>query len=295
MPSVSRQHRSCGTAPSSCARRPSRVPPGECWHDRRVAMAGGDVTTLHSSEPAAVLLSVPHGGRHVPQVYTEGLRLPPETLWSDWYTAELFDLSDQLSVPTVLTRLSRFVADANRALAPPLHGDFWSTAVPARDPAGVPLYDRELTNEDLQARLDMAHGPYHQALDRAVNAALQQHRRVLLLDLHSFGLPLGVDVVLGDGNGRTASADASDRVERALRQAGLTIARNVRFTGGYIVERWADDERVDAVQIELNQRRYLRISDVEENRPSPPRDPAGWAETRRAMTAAVRSLVAPRR
>lgn len=249
-----------------------------------------DVATSHLDAPAAVVLSVPHGGTAVPPSYAQGLRVPPESLWSDWQTAELFGLTGELAVPTVMARWSRFVADPNRAPVAPLHGDFWSTAIPARDPSGAQLYDRMLTAAELQARLDLAHAPYHRALDRAVTAALRRHPRVLLLDMHSFGLPLGVDVVLGDGNGTTAGAAATDRVEQAFGSAGFTVARNLRFTGGHIVRRWTGDERVDAVQIELDQRCYLVARDVAANRPQPRRDPAGWAATRQAITTAVRSL-----
>lgn len=248
------------------------------------------VATFHLDAPAALVLSVPHGGTLVPAAFAEGLRVPPASLWSDWQTAELYDLTGELAVPTVMARLSRFVADPNRAPVAPLHGGFWSTAVPAQDPTGAQLYDRTLPTWELQDRLDLAHVPYHRALDRAVAAALRRHPRVLLLDLHSFGLPLGMDVVLGDANGSTAGAAASNRVEQALRHEGFTVARNLRFTGGYIVRRWADDERVDAIQMELDQRRYLDASDVEDNRPHPRRDRVGWATTRRALAAVIRSL-----
>jgi len=251
------------------------------------------VATFHLDAPTALVVSVPHGGTLVPALCAEGLRVPPEQLWSDWRTAELFDLTAELVVPTVMATLSRFVADPNRAPVEPFHGDFWSTAVPARDPGGAPLYDRSLSTEELQYRLELAHIPFHRALDRAVGAALRRHPRVLLLDLHSFGLPLGVDVVLGDGNGSTAGAAAAARVDLAFRREGFTVARNLRFTGGYIVRRWADDERVDALQFELDQRRYLETSDVEENRPNPRRDAAGWVRTRRALEAVLRSLALP--
>jgi N-formylglutamate amidohydrolase len=258
----------------------------------RARMTSNGVELRHLNEPAPVILSVPHGGTRFPRVCRAGLRVPPESLWSDWDTAELYRLTDDLAVPLVTTGLSRFVADPNRAPTPPLHGDFWTTVVPARDPTGARLYDHELTDAELQMRLDLAHTPYHEALDSAVKVTLQRHQSALLLDLHSFGMPLEVDAVLGDGNGTTAASAASNRVENALRVAGFTVARNLRFSGGYIVRRWADSERVDAVQIELNQRRYLRDSDVDESIPRPRRRPDGWTQTRRAITAVIRSLCA---
>ncbi|WP_158544789.1 N-formylglutamate amidohydrolase [Blastococcus sp. TF02-09] len=251
----------------------------------------GAVATVHLDAPPALVLSVPHGGTLVPTRCAEGLRVPPEQLWSDWRTAELLDLSADLVVPAVVARLSRFVADPNRAPVEPLHGDFWSTAVPARDPVGAPLYDRPLTAEELQYRLELAHVPFHRALDRALAAALHRHPRVLLLDMHSFGLPLGVDVVLGDGGGSTAGRGASEQVERAFRQQGFTVAWNLRFTGGHIVRRWANDHRVDALQVEVNQRLHLNSSDVEAARPNPRPDAAGWLTTRRALAGVIGSLV----
>ncbi len=253
-------------------------------------MTSHGIAAYHLNEPFPLVLSVPHGGTRFPRAMRAALTIPAESLWSDWDTAELYNLGDGTPIPLVTTGLSRFVADPNRTPKPPLHGDFWSTVVPARGPSGVALYDRELTESELHARLDLAHGPYHQALDAAINAALQRHRNVLLLDLHSFGMPLEADVILGDGNGTTASTAMSDRVEDALRAAGLSVARNLRFTGGYIVQRWAESERVDAVQLELNQRCYLHLSDVEQNRPQPRRSPSGWAQTRRAIQAVTRSL-----
>jgi N-formylglutamate amidohydrolase len=248
------------------------------------------IAAYHLSEPFPLIMSVPHGGTHFPRAMRTALTMPATSLWSDWDTAELYNLGADSPIPLVTTGLSRFVADPNRTPIPPLHGDFWSTAVPARDPSGVGLYDRELTEPELHARLELAHVPYHQALDAAINLALRRHRNVLLLDLHSFGMPLEVDVILGDGDGTTASSAASDRVEAALRNAGFSVARNLRFTGGYIIRRWAESERVDAVQLELNQRRYLHVSDVEGNRPQPRRNPSGWARTRRAIRATTKSL-----
>lgn len=254
------------------------------------AASSGPIRTRNTDVAAPLVLSVPHGGRTLPARYRTGMLVDPRHLWSDWYSAELFDVGGRAAMPTVLTRWSRFVADPNRAPRPPLHGGFWTTPVPATDPGGTALYACELEPEALQERLDVAHAPYHAALDDLVAAALARFPRLLLLDLHTFGLPLGVDAVLGDGDGTTASAAAVGRVEGALRRQGLSVARNLRFRGGHVVRRWAAHERVDAVQVELDQRRYLCREDVECARPMPRRDRQGWARTRAALCAVVAEL-----
>jgi N-formylglutamate amidohydrolase len=50
------------------------------------------------------------------------------------------------------------------------------------------------------------------------------------------------------------------------------VRRNARFSGGWTVRRFADHAGLDAVQIELNQRRYLILNDDESWLASPPAD-----------------------
>ena len=48
-------------------------------------------------------------------------------------------------------------------------------------------------------------------------------------------------------------------LEDALGERGLAVRRNERYPGGWTVRRFAGHERVDAIQVELNQRRYLDL------------------------------------
>jgi N-formylglutamate deformylase len=239
---------------------------------------------------SSVILSVPHGGTDVPAWCRRGLLFPAEDLWSDWYTRQLYDLSDRLALPLLRTRLSRFVADPNRALTAPLHGDFWATAVPAADPWGRPVYSRPLSSRQVTRRIAVAHRPYHQALDSLVSAALSHHSAIVLLDLHSFGIDLSADVILGDRNGTTADAATSDRVATAFTQAGFTVTRNHRFTGGFVVRRFTDHGRVHAIQVELSQRCYLRADDVDAGRPHPRVEPVRWQRTQQMLLTALQTL-----
>jgi N-formylglutamate amidohydrolase len=53
---------------------------------------------------SSVILSVPHGGTDVPAWCRRGLLFPAEGLWSDWYTRQLYDLSDRLALPPSCAR-----------------------------------------------------------------------------------------------------------------------------------------------------------------------------------------------
>ncbi|MGT2427391.1 N-formylglutamate amidohydrolase [Amnibacterium kyonggiense] len=248
--------------------------------------------SVRPGDPAStrLVLSVPHGGRVLPEEARAALLADPGALWSDWRTDELYDFAADLGLPSVVARASRFVADPNRDPAGPSHGSFWSTVVPAEDPWGRPLYGRPLDADELAARVAAAHRPFHAALDDLVAASLRHHPRVLLLDLHSFGLRLDADVVIGDRHGTTADPAVSDRVEEALAAVGFRVRRNDPFPGGWITARYQHDDRVDAVQIELDQRTHLQADDVDRAVPDPRPDEAGWNRTRRRLAATLEAL-----
>jgi formiminoglutamase len=209
--------------------------------------------------PAPVVACLPHGGRYFPAELTEALAVRPEALWSDWLTTELYDFLPELGVTTITTPFSRFVADVNRDPATG-HGSFRSTVVAAQMPSGRALYRRELTADEVSHRVGLAHAPFHQALDRVLARLLGIFPRVLLLDLHSFGTEADGDVILGDRHGVTARPEVMGLLAGALASGGLSVLRNTRYPGGWTVRRFAAQPRVDAVQIELNQRRYLDLT-----------------------------------
>jgi N-formylglutamate amidohydrolase len=242
---------------------------------------------------SSIVATVPHSGRCIPTPFSQTLARDSRTLWADWYTDELYDFLPALGIATIRTDLSRFVADANRDPESG-HGGFWSTVVPATDAMGAAVHTRRLTADDVVHRVGVAHAPFHGLVDEAVAGLRAAHERVLLVDLHSFGVPLDVDIVLGDRDGATAAGTAVDCVEQALNQAGYSTARNLRFRGGWIVQRFAGDAAVDAVSIEVNQRCYLDPRDVDAWPDVPRRAQPRLAAARDRLQAAFSSLVAAR-
>lgn len=225
---------------------------------------------IEQRSPSPIVISIPHGGEFFPGDLTQPV-LRTSDLWADWYTNELFDFLTELDVGMVVANYSRFVADPNRDPDGQMFGSFWDSVVPAVTPKGEQVYDQPLDETELQRRVELVHHPYHQLLRHMVDRAVATHGRALVLDLHSFGMPVDADVIIGDGNGALAGDALVSILEGQLQHEGFSSVRNHRFTGGWIVKQFANEPNVESVQIELNQRRYLHVPDVEQMKPRPAR------------------------
>lgn len=220
------------------------------------------------SGPVPVVACLPHGGLDYPAELAGPLAVGPEHLWSDWLTQDLYGFLPELGITTITTPFSRFVVDVNRDPDGEQHGGFWTSVVAARMPKGRAVYRRPLSPQEIRHRIQLAHAPFHDALDKAIERLLTGFPRVLVLDLHSFGVGLDADVILGDRHGATARPAAVTLMAGALGAAGFDVRLNQRFAGGWTVRRFAGHCRVDAIQVELNQRRYLDLD--HRNYPGPP-------------------------
>jgi N-formylglutamate deformylase len=235
-----------------------------------------------------VVASIPHGGLDYPEDLAADLLVGPEVLWADWLTRELYDFLPELGISTVTTSYSRFVADVNRNPDGPQLGPLRLCVV--ADSFGSShrsIYRRRLTADDIKHRIRLAHEPFHRALDELVAERLSAFPRILLLDLHSFGVRMDGDIIVGDHNGGSARPEATRLVTGAYARTGLDVRVNQRYTGGWTVRRFAADDRVDAIQVELDQRSYLNFDDHRSHAP-PPKGP--YDRVKHQLRAAVREI-----
>jgi N-formylglutamate deformylase len=260
-----------------------------CHSLKHPAAAGRQWVLEPVVPPVPVVACLPHGGRDYPEDLTSDLAVSPDILWSDWLTRELYDFLPALGITTVATTFSRFVADVNRDPAGEQHGGFWASVVYAQMPNGRRVYRHELSPAQISHRIAVAHEPFHRALDTVIDRLLLSFPRLLLLDLHSFGVPLDADVILGDRNGATARPGAVRLLSDAFTRHGFMVRLNERFSGGWTVRRFAGDDRLDAVQVELNQRRYLRLAGHKYPAPPPPGD---FEATQRQLRTLLAEVVA---
>ncbi|MFO1040048.1 MAG: N-formylglutamate amidohydrolase [Geminicoccaceae bacterium] len=232
--------------------------------------------------PTPVVLSSPHSGRHYPAGLLDQLRVGAHVLraFEDGPLDELLLPACRVGAVLVAARYARAVVDLNRdateldpeALPVVERGNGLRATLRARAGLGVvptrlggqPIYRGALRGDDLELRLRHVHLPYHAELDRLLDERRGTFGVAVLLDVHSMptaglaGPETGIDVSLGDRYGRACDASLVDAVELVLVDAGLKVARNRPYAGGYITERHGrSDQNRHALQIELRRGLFM--------------------------------------
>lgn len=233
-------------------------------------------------EPASpVVVSVPHAGRDYPAAMQALLTVP---------VARLSALEDRYidAVATqvvaqeamIVARRARGWIDLNRS--PERDRDpqvdtgvdpraFAAQAsdkvrsgiglVPRRAGGADNMWRRKLTDAEVRTRIDADHTPYHAALDAALTAAHARFGVALLLDLHSMPPLPGVtpaQVVLGDRHGHSCPGAFTAVAAAVVRDAGLRVAINHPYAGGYILSGHARPRAgIHALQLEIDRSLYL--------------------------------------
>ena len=233
-------------------------------------------TLVASRGDLPVLLSVPHSGRDYPDWLVAMAAHGIEALRAldDPLVDRLIWRATKHGIGAVIARAPRAAVDCNRAedeIDPAAVATRDQTRVswrargglgivPSRTPQHGFLWRGLLNEEQLEARLDQAHRPYHDAIERGLAALADRFGAAILIDCHSMPtLPRGSpQVVIGDLNGRSAAAWISREALRITHQAGFKVRLNRPYAGGHIVERHGLPARnVHALQIEIDRRCYL--------------------------------------
>ncbi len=234
-----------------------------------------------TGEQAPVVLSSPHSGRVYPRAILDRLRVDATTLLAldDGPIDKLLQLGCEVGAVLIAARYPRVVIDLNREpdeLDPDMVRDpdtlpeLRVTAraraglgvVPSRV-AGQALWRERLAAFDLRQRLDTVFHPYHGQLEALLRDRRDRLGSAVLLDCHSMpsvvavGEP-AVDAALGDRFGRSCGAEIVAAVEAVFRRAGLKVARNRPYAGGYITGRHGRPEAgLHALQLELRRGLFM--------------------------------------
>ena len=146
--------------------------------------------------PAPLILHVPHASLHIPPETREQFALSDADLerelllMTDRYVDELFALpaDEAVTVRHEVSRLvldpERFEDDAHEEMGRVGMGAVY-TATHEGDPERRPLR-RPLAYGEREALLARYYRPHHERLERAVEEALRDHGRCLIVDAHSF-------------------------------------------------------------------------------------------------------------
>ena len=281
---------------------------GPAFQVLRAAPAG-------SPPPTALVFASPHSGGIYPPDMVAAVRLPVEALRAseDAFVDRIIGAAPGLGAAVVLARFARAYIDLNREpweLDPAMFDDTLPDyaqgrtarvaaglgAIPRVAGEGRPIYARKLTFAEARDRVELAHRPYHDALDRQLAAARVAHGAAILIDWHSMPAAAArgqrvrgggaCDIVLGDRFGAACSPKLTGLVERELEAMGYSVARNAPYAGGYTTEHYGRPaKRTHALQIEINRALYMN----EETR-EPTEGLARLAADAEALTRALAAL-----
>lgn len=238
-----------------------------------------------------VVLSVPHAGRDYPLPLRAALKVPPTSLVAleDRHADTLALAARGIETLFVATRPRAWI-DLNRAeheRDPRI--DEGAQAMPEsaqslklrsglglvpRRAGGVDLWRRRFAAEEVRARIEQDHRPYHAAIAAALVAARARFGVAILLDIHSMPplAPGGARMVIGDRFGRSSAARFVARIEGVIHAARIRSAVNTPYAGGHILDRHGDPAaNIHAIQIEVDRTLYL---DRRRDRPGPGLDAA---------------------
>ena len=245
-----------------------------------------------SRQSAPIVLNSPHSGRIYPAEFLAQSRLAPFVLRrsEDAYVDELFAFGPRVGVPLLRAHFPRAYLDANRApdeLDPAMFRAPLSVTVNPRSMRvagglgiiprvvgeGQAIYDALLPVEEIDRRINGLYRPYHRELLDLLDETHRSFGQVVLLDCHSmpaqpFTAPRPghrrADIVLGDRFGTSCAPAIVDCVEDALQSAGLIVARNKPYAGGFITEHYGHPGSLcHALKIEINRGLYMNEQTLE--------------------------------
>jgi N-formylglutamate amidohydrolase len=134
---------------------------------------------------------------------------------------------------------------------------------------GRPIYDRPLSAAEVRARIENYHRPYHEALQRLLDAAHQRFGVVHHINCHSMNAVSGAmgeggagiaraDIVLGDRDGTSCAPEFTAFVRDTLVGFGYEVKVNDPFKGVELVRAYADPAAGrHSLQLEVNKRLYM--------------------------------------
>jgi N-formylglutamate amidohydrolase len=134
---------------------------------------------------------------------------------------------------------------------------------------GRAIYDRKLSVDEVQRRIETYHRPYHAAVRERIAATHARFGRSWHIDCHSMDAVGGVqgeggagrarpDFVVGDRDGTTCDAGFTELVRSVLAGMGHDVRVNDPYKGVELVRAYSDPARGRmSLQLEINKRLYM--------------------------------------
>ena len=229
--------------------------------------------------PPWVIFHVPHDSTLVPSGVRRQITLTDREL-----DEELIKMTDHLTLllfasgtpeaqvirapaSRLVVDVERFADDRHESMAVRGMGAVYSVT------SSLKPLRRSLSDGEREALMLVYYRPHHDRLEAAVSAAIDLHRRCLVIDCHSFpslALPYEFadpavarpDICIGTDAFHTSDKLAIAFVA-AFQREGWSVSLNQPLAGAFVPgSRYGQDRRVSAVMVEINRQLYLRESDA---------------------------------
>ncbi|MBA2664076.1 MAG: N-formylglutamate amidohydrolase [Bradymonadaceae bacterium] len=230
-----------------------------------------------------IVVGVPHAGDWIPDEVRAEMIIGEQVLRRDLdlYVDKLWRQAPELGATMVVSQVSRYVVDLNRAAddISPLtvkggvrlekpgyyhdRGVVWRTTT-----AGTSVMADAMSAERFDKRINDYYWPYHKALAAEIERVRKQFGFCILLDGHSMP-SMGrrghsdpgsqrAQIVPGDIDGAACDRTLRYVVEEHYREQGYSVKSNEPYKGGWITRHYGQPERrIHAIQIEVRRDLYM--------------------------------------
>ena len=248
-----------------------------------------DSTIRHLPGTTALVLDSPHSGTAYPADFLFSCDALALRRAEDTHVEKLYDFATGMGVHWVEAFFPRSYLDANRnttEIDETLLDAPWRGAIETDAKAmskirlgkgliwrttddGWPIYQRQLSVAEVQARIANCWQPYHAAVASSIDAAHAQHGYSIHINCHSmpaiasssatdFPGEAHADFVVGDRDGTTARVALSKLVGSFLQSVGYSVAYNHPYKGVELVRRYSNPAaHKHSIQLEINRKLYM--------------------------------------
>lgn len=227
------------------------------------------VCVVDSTATSPVILHAPHGGRAIPEAQRGSFVVPQEEIerellaLTDHFTDELVRGASGAQASAVINGLSRFVVDVER----------FPDESEEKNAVGMGvLYTHGTRRQEIrrigaadERLIDEFYVPYAAAVTDLVDAALAQHGRAIVVDVHSYSQhPQPHDLHVDQARPELCIGfdpfHATDALVEAVERnfARLQSTHNEPFWGAYVpLKHYRSDRRVQGVMLEIRRDVYM--------------------------------------
>jgi N-formylglutamate amidohydrolase len=232
-----------------------------------------------------LIFDSPHSGREYPEDFRFSCPFDVLRRAEDAYVDELYEAAPAHGATLIAALFPRSYVDVNRAvddLDPSLIEGAWPSALSPSHRTraglgvvrrvarpGIPIYRDKLPVDEIRARVERCHLPYHREIERAGDRLHRKFGVVWHVNCHSMPTPSDdygqrTDFVLGDRDGTTCAPELTAFVARVLRERGYHVRINEIYKGVEIVRRHGRPrENRHCLQIEIDRALYMNQKTLE--------------------------------